>query len=576
MMEEVEIMPLKEVEPGMRGVWRTVTDGREIREFELEVIGIAPNFAGPRRPAIIAQALDPDHIQSGPVGGMSGSPVYIDGRLAGAYAYGYTWPKEQAIIGITPIEQMLEILDEGSNLSPGNSGIGTWPDTLSDPGESPAEPAGRNLRNEMLGEAFMAPRPMVHIAGFSAATAAAYESHWRDLDVELMSGSVTMGGPVEASSFRLEPGLPVAAVLMSGDFSAAATGTITWRDGERLLGFGHQFLQWGNVAMPMAGAEILTVVRNVRRSFTLSRTGPIVGTIFQDRLTGVAGEIGPIPQMVNCHVDILPEGGSRREFSGEIVNHPRLLPILSAMAVTESLRQSALASAEETFLMRGTIVVDGFAPIEIEHAASGPDASLDLGYELLQNMTRLLGNHLEPVNLSEVSFEIDAEERWHLSGLDAVRIDTRQVEPGSLLDVSVRLDNFRSNQTHYHLEVPIPDRRRGSGRLTLFVGPGSTLDALEGRNDGTFDSVEDLVADWRERRPNSAFYVALLEETAGLRFRGEKLPSLPPSMMEQLNGAESITAREGMQERVVWESAIPVAGIYMGEYRMPLEVIRIP
>ena len=258
------ILPLSEIKAGMRGEWHTVVSGTRIDSFPMEVVGIVENFIGPQRPVIICKALDATNILTGPVAGMSGSPVFIDGKLIGAYAYGFLWPKEQSLFGVTPIEDMLEV---ESNYPPvfkhaGTNGLtraeaGADPQWLATPASAASLPPLATLQSAMK----PLPTPLF-VSGVSERTLRKFAPQLAGLGLEVMQAP--SGRASHNIDNDLKPGTPVAGVLMSGDFHFAGTGTVTWRKGNRILAFGHPFLQSGPAEMPMASAEILTVVQSVR------------------------------------------------------------------------------------------------------------------------------------------------------------------------------------------------------------------------------------------------------------------------------------------------------------------------
>ena len=303
-----------------------VVSGTRIDSFPMEVVGVAENFIGPQRPVIICKGLDATNKLTGPVAGMSGSPVYIDGKLIGAYAYGFLYPKDQDLFGVTPIEDMLEV---ESNYPPtsapsGKSGLaqteaGPAPRWTTSPVLAAGLPSLETLQSTMK----PVPTPLF-VSGISERTLARFKSRIEEQGLELMQAP--SGRATHDFDNDLKPGSAVSGVLMSGDFDFAGTGTVTWRHGNRILAFGHPFLQNGPIEMPMASAEILAVVQAVTRSFKLPNIGPVVGSIYQDRLTAIAGEIGRTSPTTHFELHLESVGGRERLFQGEMFEHERLPP----------------------------------------------------------------------------------------------------------------------------------------------------------------------------------------------------------------------------------------------------------
>jgi len=532
------IFPLEEVRPGQRGFWRTVVSGSELREFELEIIGVVDNFLGPQRAAILARGLDEEQILSGPVAGMSGSPVFIDGRIVGAYAYGFTWSKEQAIIGITPIEQMLEL-------------------------ESYAAGGGAAPRSEDALRPL--PTPLA-IGGISPAALEVFEPHLRALGIDSMTAP---GGstdrPIDAA---LEPGSAVAAVLMRGDFSAAATGTVTWVDGDQILAFGHPFLQWGEVAVPMAQAEILTVVRNMRLSYKLSNTGPLIGTIDQDRLTGIRGQLGVVPAMTSLNIRSVSADGER-SYSAEICRHPRLTPTMLGMALYESIRQTMEANEQETVRVRGDFAFSGGRTASISDAWSGPGAARMFAGDVFLRLADVLDNPFGELELEQVNLTIEAEGEWRGLALERVRLLSGEPRPGDTVQVEVLLREYRNGSRSVRVDVPLPAAASRGERFSLVVGDAATAARLDGTNAPVAD-VDDLVRRFAERPSSESLHVFLLKQAPGVAIAGKTLSNLPPSVLESVTAANTRELASPLREAVVWKTEISLDAPLAGASQLPL------
>lgn len=565
-----------EIKPGMRGEWRTVVSGTEIVSYPLEVIGLAPNFAGPQRTIILCRALDPQNLESGPVGGMSGSPVYFDGRLAGAYAYGFTWPKNQAILGVTPIADMLEVLEFAAPDGPGrlartsttaSSGLGNATLASAGSGAAPVPPAAAALNLETAaGAAERLTVPML-AGGFSARTLAAFADTWREFGLAPMaapSGS-TMGPGEEG----LEPGGAVAGVLMAGDFTFVGTGTVTWRDGNRLLGFGHPFFSFGPTAIPMASAEILTVIQAVPRSFKLSNHGPIVGTISQDRLSAIAGEIGPVPPMTSLQVRVQPVAGPARTFRAAAFQHPRLTATLVGMAMMEALEITQETVEEGTFSVRGTVEVEGHGPIEVRQSST---RSMALAMGWMTRLRALLDNPFEPVQVTSIDLEATITPGWQNHVLKAVQVIPTRVRPGTDLVLAVTMARPYAEPMVWPVRLRVPDDVRPGEKLTILLADAATAAAAADGVGGPVGSVADLVAQWRAERSSDQLYALLLRPAAGLQIAGANLPDLPPSVRATLTAGATRTIRADLSEVVVGETAIALTGPFEGSYRLEVTV----
>ncbi|MDX2109758.1 MAG: hypothetical protein SFY80_05895 [Verrucomicrobiota bacterium] len=578
---KTETISLDEIHPGMKGEWHSVVSGTKIEKYPLEVLGVSDNFAGPKRSVIICQALDPENLLSGPVAGMSGSPVYIDGKLAGAYAYGFLWPKEQAIIGVTPIDQMIEVLDTYpmehlNRIRPVPRGFKPVPLNQSSAGDP--DPAKQNQASatdnspvipgnlsSVISAMEAVPTPLL-AGGFSKQTLAAFSNEFAKLGLTPMQAP--MGGKSSMENLPLEPGSAVAGVLMAGDFQMAATGTITYRDGDRLLAFGHPFFQMGPVEMPMAGADVITVVRSVSRSFKLSNPGKIIGTIYQDRLTGIAGKIGEIPKMAQFSVETLNEGVPVRTYNAEFFEHPNFSPLLAATSLMESLSQTMEVSEEQTIHLTGAIQAEGMDPITFKDTATGENGAFRVALGFYRSFSELLNNPYGIPKITSVTLHANIVKGIRAAGLKQVRIENTRFHSGGMMAVAITLERFLEAAVERRIEIPLPAGLAPGTELTVLVCDAAEADRIDGLNDQVPGSVADIAARWAKRRPTDSLYIKLLEDSSGLHVRGASLPSLPPSIRAQLTAPGTAHVTNSIEERTLWETRLPLGGEVFGHYRL--------
>ncbi len=577
-----DILPLSEIKPGMKGEWRTVVSGTEVESFELEVLGVSENFTGPQRSVIICQALDARNKLTGPVAGMSGSPVYFGGRLAGAYAYGFTWPKEQAIIGVTPIEQMLEILEnypmETERPRPGSFAPSTETSREEEanslkPISVPAglETFSANGSRDKIKkvETLLTPLPTPLMAsGFSERALRAFRPQLEALGLDIMQAP--SGTAASGSKFSLDPGSPVAAVLMSGDFNMAATGTVTFRDGDTILAFGHPFFQLGPTRFPMAGAEIITVVQSVNKSFKLSNTGPLLGSVYQDRLTAIAGKIGELPHLINVSITTRGANGTMRHFSGELFEHRSLSPIFASISLLESLYQTMESSEEQTFYLDGRVDLEGYDPIIFRDVATGPEGAQSVAASFWENYLELVNNPYEMPVVNKIDFNIEIRDEWLLSSLKAVQVENKRVSSGEKVGLALTLYNYLNKPTRHDVSVPVPPGLPSGQELTILVADAAGAELAETSGRAFATSVDDIVREWNRRRSRQSIYIKLLKKATGLILDGENLPDLPPSVQAMYTSPGNNTARQPLDEVTLWETQIEIPGEFRGSYRIPI------
>ena len=572
---DTEIMPLTAVKPGMKGMWKTVVSGTTIEDFDLEVLGVAHNFVGPQRSVIICEAIDTKNMLTGPVAGMSGSPVYINGKLIGAYAYGYNWPKEQAIILVTPIEDMIELIDDfpveppPPNFRPQVKKSPASKDHREpEPNHSAWQLASgeENISHEMVAS-LLQPQPTpLFVSGVSQQTLNVFKPQLEALGLHLMRAP--MGSASPDSEFSLEPGAPVSAVLMNGDFNIAATGTVTYRKNDTILAFGHPFLKFGPANFPMAGAEIITIVQSIAQSFKLSNTGPLLGSIYQDRLTSIAGKIGPLPPLTPISIRTRTANGTKRHFTGNLFEHPTLSPILVGIALMESLNSTLETGEIQTFTIDGLIAMDGFEPIKYREVASGPRGAYSASMEFQKKISKLYDNAFAFPRVTGIDLEIEISDHWELSYLKEVRVGSRRVRAGSTIDLVISLHHYHKEPTFHPVSIPVPDNLRPGETLTVLIADADEAERIDNVLDGQVTSFEDIVDNWRAGQSRESIYLKLLKESPGLWVEGENLYDLPPSVVEQFTSPANNIARQSITATTLWETALPLSSQFQGQYSL--------
>jgi len=562
-----DIFPLKDVRRGMTGEWHTVISGSKIEKFKLRVLGVQKNFAGPRRPVIICEALDDQNKLSGPVAGMSGSPVYIKGKLIGAYAYGFMMSKQQAIIGVTPIEQMLEVVNNYSDEPPEAASSGTLSSS------NPAEETVHQPLSEKFAP-FLQPLPTpLFLSGFSKETLKHFAPELEQSGLQIMAapsaGETTDDNPIDPP---LVPGAPVAGVFMDGDFSIAGVGTITWREGDKLLGFGHPFLQDGAVSIPMAGAEILTVVQSVSRSFKLSNVGKIKGTIYQDRLTAIAGEIGRETPRTELSIQIQPANTPAYTLRSNVFQQPRMTPNFVAMAMTEALFDSMNTESEQSFKIRTKVHIPNYEPLIYNDTGSGRSAIVQAAFALRSAYSQIINNPFETPRIPKIEIDIQISNSQDYSVLKKISLrSTDRPRGGQFAKLGLELAHHKKEPQTHILEIPVPEGFSGE-RLVLWVGDARSADEIDLPSNGDITSLDDIITRLRYRRESGHLHIKFLKATRGLNLHGAILPELPPSVYELYNSDTRGEIINTINMKTIWETQIPVEGDFQGSYSYPLDI----
>lgn len=573
----VPVMPVSEVRPGQAAVVRTVFAGDSIETFDAVILGVLPGGRADGD-VILARATTPRVAESGVAQGMSGSPVYVDGRLVGALSSGWSFSKEP-IFGITPIGEMLEVLDRPESPRPdGTSGpVGVDPQPASPRfreftwGDDPGAPAAG------APSAPRAPRP-----GALALPLAAGGLHPDALplvrDLFAADGfTVTPGGrsKQEAAPAPLRPGSPVAVDLMRGDLNFSAIGTVTYVDGDRVLIFGHPFFQSGEVRLPLSTAHIVGILPSLASSFKLGVPGTPVGVATQDRRAAVAGRLGAPPALMPFRVDVTGSG-RKQSFSFECIEDRSLLPQLVAAAAMNSLLESGGGGAQQS--VRWTLAAwSGGRVLRLGDVAAGESPTSDVIGALSGPLRFLAANPFERCRFDSLRIALEVtpgREQWTLRNARTLAATTR---PGGRLRVSVELERWRGERRTVDVDVTVPEEFP-DGRYTLWLGGGAEFDrAVAARLPWRFRPVS--LADAWDRlgafHRSDAIYTAFWARAPEVSSDGEDYPELPNSALAVLASPE--TAGDGAR-RAGWAlfegPVLPVEGVLRGDISLDVVVDR--
>ncbi|MGE5413442.1 MAG: SpoIVB peptidase S55 domain-containing protein, partial [Syntrophomonadaceae bacterium] len=532
-----DIMPASELAPGMKGYgFSDLGDGKGVQRFEVEIVGLLKSYA-PKQDLILARVTGTTLEKTGIIAGMSGSPIYVDGRLVGALAYGWPFSREP-ICGITPIQSMLDIrkapaappVPIGGAATRAAAFVSAFRDrSFAAPFESllsplKAQPAGTGplplplpvsvsgtlLPGRVFGEVADAAGWLVTPSGASAPSAAR---------------SATL--PAEPPA-RLEPGSAVAAVLLSGDMVLSATGTVTWVDGNSVLAFGHPFLSMGPVDMPMASADVLTVLPSLYRSFKFATSGAVLGSISQDRSTGILGGFGGAPKMVPITIRMKSDDLPTQTFRFEVVHNAMLTPILLAVAVDNVLTTLEKRAGERTIVWKSSIETSD-RNVRWDSVFSGLSAKDDAVASLAVLTNFLMANEFRDLAIRGVDVEIAHSDRLQSARLIHVEAQKERVRPGDTVPIWVDLEDFRGGPRRVVLSAKVP-ADAPPGPMTLFVGDGNAATAYDLSLFPPDPHSLDQVLDFLGRvRPANTLNLIAYRAAPGALVNGEALAALPPS-----------------------------------------------
>ena len=567
------LFPLEDLKPGMKGVARTVFAGSEPEEFGVEILGVLNGYTGPRQSTIIAKLSGANVDRTAVFAGMSGSPVFIDNKLVGAIAYSFPFAKEP-ICGITPIKQMIDIFEQGKDKPKATEARAVSFSSLARADWKPSLPkqsvAATSLIAPVSSNSALAPlmgqqiQPIatpVVFSGIKQETLSLFTNQLTESGLLPVSG---VGGaaaitPLESyDANTLLPGSSVTVQLARGDYSIAAAGTVTYRDGERIYAFGHPFLSLGGADMPMTESSVVIVIPNTFNSFKLAVPGRMVGSISQDRATGVFGELGHAPKMIPVRLNLHTSRGQDEQFSFEIVSDEFLTPLLLNLTVFNSIAARERSVGEATISVNGSIAVAGQPPIAIQRRFSSGNAALLAAGAIATPAAALLGSGFDNVNISSVNLDIVSSEAKNAATLERISLDRTEVGRGENVEIQAYVRTDSGKQFVERIPVQIP-ADAPSGQLMIMVGDGATLQESSSAKAFVPRELGQLVDAINKTKKTDRLYLKLLRPAPGVVIGSNELPNLPPSMVATLNNERTSGGYTPLMLSPVFEKELPPA-----------------
>ena len=594
--QKVEYFALEDVRAGQKGTARTVFSGAEPQEFGLEVLGVLPGFPAPRKSVIIARLSGKEVERTSVFAGMSGSPVYIDGKLVGAIAYAFPFAKEP-IAGITPIRQMVEMFEQGRQSSEGRDPLGFvrepravsyaqlagdgWKSQLPQ-GQSGgvnfvAPVASGSPLAALLGQQFAPIATPLVFNGFSPQSVSQFSTQLQSQGLMPVAGvggasAITPLGKVTGQT--LAPGTSVSVELVRGDFSVAASGTVTHREGEQIYAFGHPFLSLGSADMPMSESKVVTVVPNTLNSFKLTVPGQMVGAISQDRSTGIYGNLGRAPKMIPVTINLHTSREQVETFRYEVANDEFLTPLLLNMTVYSTLTSSERSLGDSTVSVRGRIEVKGQETITLERRFSMQGAAISAAGSVAAPVQALLSSGFEGVELGPITLDIAAADSRRVATLDRVALDRNEARSGETVEVQAYVRTESGKQFVQRIPVQSP-ADVPPGQLVLFVGDGGTLQQVSAAQSFVPKDLGQLVGAINRIKKNDRLYVKLFRITTGAVIGTDEMPNLPPSFVATLNSDRTSGGYTPTVLSPVGEKELPPAEyVINGQQLITINVVR--
>ena len=529
-----EFMPVDEIRAGMIGTGHTVFAGSAREPFKAHVIGVLKNVIGPKRDIILARLEGGPIKEAGVIQGMSGSPVYINGRLVGAVSYALgAFPKE-AIAGITPIAEMIE-----------DAALATPRSTAGDvPLEFPLTPERvatslRAAHARLFGAPMSAAaaaeglRPIgvpLILSGIDPRVADFLRSALATTSFSPVAAGSSTGRTRQASHARLEPGDAIGVSIVNGDFQIGATGTVTHVDGSRVYAFGHPFLNLGPIDFPMTRADVIAVLPSMLTSMKIASLGDEVGAVTQDRATTIAGRLGARARMIPVTMKLTSERGISRDLKFGIVHDQLLTPLYGYVSVLNALIAYERQAGASTFAIKGSVAVEGQPAVAFDDVVSG-DSALPAGASSIAGpLAALLATDRGKARVTGISLEVAARETNASATIERAWIEAVRPRAGESVQLHVQLRHFRGATETITLPIDVPAYARG--KLSLLISDGAGLAEWE-RRDGRAaapSTIADLVRVLNDTPRSNRVYVRLLADAPGAIVNVEAMGSLPPSV----------------------------------------------
>lgn len=571
-------LPLEQVKLGMVGTGRTVFSGTKLEDFKVHILGVMRNVIGPKRNLILARLEGGPLAKTGVIAGMSGSPVYIDGKLVGAVSYSLGQFSTEPIAGITPIAEMIDAtmipataratqpVAMSTRPSPREL-LEIWSRDLGRSKSFVEEPSQAMLLSGVgsdLGRigAMLRPITVPMIAsGFDAAVLDPIAPALSAAGFLPMSSQPQANGAAPAAQGPLKPGDAVGVALLTGDFELGATGTVTHVDGDRVYAFGHPLYNLGPTQFPMTRAEVQVVLPSLMASSKLASFGEIIGIVQQDRATAIAGRMGPGPSMIPVTITLNSDRGPSRSFSFGVVRDFTFTPLLAYLAVSNVLTSYERGIGPASFAIRGNATIRSEGELSFEDVFSGDQAAGGASAYVAGPLTALLKNTGENVQVDRIALTIDASEQPRTARIERVWLDTTQPRAGQDAIVNVALRNSVGQEIVRQMPIQIPANLTGSLQLTVADSARTTADDRRDSRGADMQRASQILRTFNRSRKNNRIYLRLTSTESGAVVNGEPMAGLPPSVlavMEADRNSGTVGSLRSMT-RGEWEIALDVA-----------------
>jgi hypothetical protein len=589
-------MSIDEIRPGMVGLGRTVFDGTHVEEFKVNILGVLRNVIGAHRNLILARLEGGPLANTGVIAGMSGSPVYVDGRLIGAVSYALGSFSKEPIAGITPIAEMtdaasfnevrptgarahLEFPLTADRLVAAFRAAVNWNKPFADrPGDTALSGAAgvAGFAGAEIGTLLRPIATPLVMAGFEPDLADTLGRAFRDQGFLPMGGTGAGSGAGEMPfEGPLKPGDAIGVMFVTGDLQLGGTGTVTHIDGDRVYAFGHPMYNLGPTEFPMTRAYVYTVLPSLFSSLKVSSTGETIGTFLQDRPTAIAGRLGPGPHLIPITLTLESDRGPRRTFHFGIANDQLFTPLMTFVSIKNTLDSYERQFGAATFTVRGKAKLKKHEEMTFNNLFSGGESpATGAAAYVVSPLSFLMGNDYERVDLEDLDLTIASTEEPKTAILERAWIDDPRPRAGRTVPLKVLLRTYRGEEVVRTLPIDIPTNVSGS--LSLLVSDGSRLSQIEQRDARGSQqqprSVPQMIRALNKAPRNNILYIKLLGSDAGAVVKGERLSSLPPSVLAVLEADRNGGNFNPLHTATLGEWELPTEQVVSGSRTLTISV----
>jgi hypothetical protein len=594
------IFPLSDVKPGMTGVMYTVFQGDQIQKVDLQVIGVLQNALGPKQDVILVKLLGDQVAETGVVAGMSGSPVYFDGKLAGALSLKLGSFTREAIGGVTPISDMLQVARYSTPAATQNaarraaahgkraavSASRAAPNSASLAADSPRPawpgayriPVSAGFAQPVAagGGQFLVPieTPLV-TAGLYPQTLAWFGRQFSSWGMSMMAGGTS---PPSQDDTRIKPGDMVSIDLIRGDLSVSAGCTVTTVEANRILACGHPLFGFGAVQMPISTAHVVMTLASAQSSTKVITTGAVIGTLTQDRQTAISGTLGAGPPMVPVNLTLdTPDGQNKYHF--EVVQSPELTAQLVATAAFNGITGSAAYDQSTTLQLDGDIELKGHVPVHLEDLFAPTDQTTPAGFYLATSVesdfAQIYSNPYEQPQIQRVDLTVKAmpDRRWAM--IDDAWVEKSEVHPGEPVKVKVLLRPYRGAPFIQEIPITVP-AQASQGTLELVVSDAAFLnrnvESLAYTSQGQLPGLGELINLINRQRHNDRLYATLLQPTPTMLVEDKELPNVPLSTINVLDQRQNPGSARLLWESTAGEWSVDMHQVIAGQRMLTITV----